>query len=259
VPQTSRQDPSPRLSVDPPAGSDAAVFRASPVPAMVMDVDLVIQDANPAYLAATGRELDDIVGRYVFEAFPANPGDPDGDGVDTMRASMQHVLEHREPHQVGVQRYDIPWQDAPEGFVERYWSPVNTPIVDADDELTGILHTVEDVTGFHEDLAVVLDFYRSEIRAQGEDDERRHRRFREYAAFAMRSSRRSSDVGPEVEELRDALTARAAIEQAKGIVMERQGCGPDEAFETLVRSSQASNIKVRDIAAALVAKVTEAR
>jgi hypothetical protein len=235
------------------------VFRASPIPTMVMDLDLVVRDANPAYLAATGRQLDDIVGRYVFEAFPANPGHPDGDGVDTMRASMQHVLEHREEHQVGVQRYDIPWPDAPEGFVERYWSPINTPIFDVDGELTGIVQTVEDVTGFHDDLAVVLDFYRSEIRAQGEDDEHRHRRFREYAAFATRSSRRPSEVGPEVEELRDALASRAAIEQAKGIVMERQRCGPDEAFETLVRSSQTSNIKLRDIAAALVAKAAASR
>jgi hypothetical protein len=42
------------------------------------------------------------------------------------------------------------------------------------------------------------------------------------------------------------------IEQAKGLVMARQGCLPGTAFRVLVRASQQFNVKLRDLAAALV-------
>src|SRR3712207_8101968 len=42
--------------------------------------ELVIADANPAYLRTTGRALEELVGRPVFEAFPGNPNGTDADG-----------------------------------------------------------------------------------------------------------------------------------------------------------------------------------
>jgi len=56
----------------------------------------------------------------------------------------------------------------------------------------------------------------------------------------------------ELDGLRQAMRSRAAIEQAKGMLMERHGIGPDEAFERLARLSQHANIKLVDVAAALV-------
>lgn len=49
------------------------------------------------------------------------------------------------------------------------------------------------------------------------------------------------------------LATMPTIEQAKGILMERAGCGPDEAFGLLRAASQRANVKVRDLAAAIVA------
>ncbi len=48
--------------------------------------------------------------------------------------------------------------------------------------------------------------------------------------------------------------SRATIEQAKGILMASQGCGPDEAFDLLRRASQRENRKLRDLAAEIVAR-----
>jgi GAF domain-containing protein len=48
-------------------------------------------------------------------------------------------------------------------------------------------------------------------------------------------------------DLRQALASRDVIGQAKGILMERFAVGPDVAFATLVRASQVSNRKLRDI------------
>jgi AmiR/NasT family two-component response regulator len=45
------------------------------------------------------------------------------------------------------------------------------------------------------------------------------------------------------------------IEQAKGILMARQGCGPEEAFDLLRRASQRFNVPARVLAARLVHEV----
>jgi two-component system, response regulator / RNA-binding antiterminator len=36
------------------------------------------------------------------------------------------------------------------------------------------------------------------------------------------------------------------IEQAKGIIMAQQGCGPDKAFDLMRRASQRTNVKVHE-------------
>jgi hypothetical protein len=48
-----------------------------------------------------------------------------------------------------------------------------------------------------------------------------------------------------------ALSSRDVIGQAKGILMERLQVTPEDAFDTLRRSSQQLNVKLRDIAARL--------
>jgi GAF domain-containing protein len=55
-----------------------------------------------------------------------------------------------------------------------------------------------------------------------------------------------------VENLQTALTSRAVIEQAKGILVAEYGYTPEVAFKRLSVVSQHSNRKVRDIAADVV-------
>lgn len=43
---------------------------------LVMTPDLVIVGASGAYLRSVQRTKSEIVGRYVFDAFPADPGNP---------------------------------------------------------------------------------------------------------------------------------------------------------------------------------------
>jgi GAF domain-containing protein len=54
------------------------------------------------------------------------------------------------------------------------------------------------------------------------------------------------------EQMEDAMKSRAVIEQAKGILMGTRRCSADEAFDLLVRLSQQSHRKLRDVAQALV-------
>ena len=55
-----------------------------------------------------------------------------------------------------------------------------------------------------------------------------------------------------IRNLQVALKSRAAIEQAKGVLLAELGISTDEAFELLSRASQNTNEKVRDVAAKLV-------
>ncbi|MEA3217430.1 MAG: hypothetical protein QOJ19_3586 [Acidimicrobiia bacterium] len=55
--------------------------------------------------------------------------------------------------------------------------------------------------------------------------------------------------------LREALTTRELIGEAKGILMAREGCSRDEAFDLLRIMSQHSNRKLRTIAEELVESV----
>jgi AmiR/NasT family two-component response regulator len=54
-----------------------------------------------------------------------------------------------------------------------------------------------------------------------------------------------------------AMESRAVIEQAKGIVMRERRCTADEAFANLVKISQDTNRKLRDVATALVNRTAQ--
>ena len=54
------------------------------------------------------------------------------------------------------------------------------------------------------------------------------------------------------EDMRRAMETRAVIEQAKGILMVRDQCDDDTAFETLRVLSQRANRKLREIAREIV-------
>jgi hypothetical protein len=58
-----------------------------------------------------------------------------------------------------------------------------------------------------------------------------------------------------VELLQAGLESMPVIEQAKGIVMAQQRCGPDEAFDLLRRASQRFNVKVSVLAARMVEQI----
>ncbi|SHN36657.1 ANTAR domain-containing protein [Cryptosporangium aurantiacum] len=58
----------------------------------------------------------------------------------------------------------------------------------------------------------------------------------------------------EIDGLREAMSRRAVIEQAKGVFMERYGVDDEAAFTRLVTLSQSTNVKLVQIAADVVAR-----
>lgn len=54
------------------------------------------------------------------------------------------------------------------------------------------------------------------------------------------------------EQLAAALTSRAVIDQALGVIMSRTGANPDEAFDRLRAMSQSQHLKVSEVARVLL-------
>jgi len=63
----------------------------------------------------------------------------------------------------------------------------------------------------------------------------------------------------EIEQLRQAMASRAAIEQAKGVLMLLMGCGDQVAFDLLAHISSHTHRKVRDVALAITASASSRR
>jgi signal transduction histidine kinase/DNA-binding response OmpR family regulator len=132
---------------EPERGVDyRALFEAAPGSYLVLDPGFVIVGVSDAYLRDTMRTREDLLGRGVFEAFPDNPDDPEADGVRNLTASLERVRRERVPDTMAVQKYDIARPEG--GFEPRYWSPVNSPVLDATGRLRYVVHTVEDVTDY---------------------------------------------------------------------------------------------------------------
>jgi hypothetical protein len=86
----------------------------------------VIRAATEWYFEATltGPE---IVGHPMFSVFPDNPSDPGATGVARLNASFERALARQASDAMPVQRYDI--RDRSRRFVERYWTPINRPVL----------------------------------------------------------------------------------------------------------------------------------
>jgi len=137
------------LQDDQPHPDFKALFESAPGLYLVLTTGLRIVAVSQAYLRATMTTREQIMGRNLFDVFPDNPDDLKATGVHNLRASLNRALDNRAPDTMPIQKYDI---RRPElqggGFEERYWSPVNYPVLDKDGTITYIIHRVEDVTEF---------------------------------------------------------------------------------------------------------------
>jgi PAS domain S-box-containing protein len=194
------------------------LFDAAPDPMLIVDPALRIVDVNAAYLAATATTREGLVGRAMFEAFPDNPDDPEPTGVHNLGASFREVLETHRRSVMALQKYDITMPDGT--FDERYWSPVNTPVLDFEGEVELIIHRVEDVTAYvrgatDRDLEAELFMRASEVQALNRELARRHAETDRFIAVLA-------------HELRNPLAAILG-----GLEVLEDGGGPEQAAAML--------------------------
>ena len=136
------------MKLDPNATPDfQALFEGAPSLYLVLDPDFKIVAVSDTYCRATMTSRDGILGFGIFDIFPDNPADTKATGVSNLRLSLDRVLQFRRPDAMAIQKYDIPRPNSEDGgFEERYWSPLNTPVLNGNGELAWVIHRVEDVT-----------------------------------------------------------------------------------------------------------------
>ncbi|MFD2246398.1 PAS domain-containing protein [Pontibacter ruber] len=157
----------PNKQLIPPPSFDQ-FFHALPGLYLLMTPEFLIVDVTNDYAQAALTPRENIVGQYFFTVFPNNPDLPDFKPAEELKQSLQYVLEHKAPHTIPVLRYDIrDHTDTDATFVKRYWTACNSPILDADNNVSYILHEICDVTeqealkkeklGNHEHLSILAN------------------------------------------------------------------------------------------------------
>ncbi|AIJ25706.1 ANTAR domain-containing response regulator [Amycolatopsis methanolica] len=86
-------------------------------------------------------------------------------------------------------------------------------------------------------------------------DQKLMRLFTGAASAAISNARRWYHARQQIRHLESALTSRAEIDQAKGVLMAVHGISAAEAFDRLVDQSQRQNIKLRQVAIDLLESV----
>jgi GAF domain-containing protein len=101
-----------------------------------------------------------------------------------------------------------------------------------------------------------LNIYATTPRAFGPAEQVVAGRFADEASRAVALAVRMAERAEMSAHLQNALASRAVIDQALGIIMGQNRCTADEAFEVLRAISQNRNVKLRDIAADMIAAIS---
>ncbi|MFC5381613.1 ANTAR domain-containing protein [Aquipuribacter nitratireducens] len=98
----------------------------------------------------------------------------------------------------------------------------------------------------------VLNIYSRDVAAFGDRDRRVADLLVSAVVAVVRATQERAGLVELGDQLREALASRAVIEQAKGVLMGREGLTADQAFARLVALSRRSNVKLRDVARQVV-------
>jgi PAS domain S-box-containing protein len=122
------------------------LFESLPGLFLVLTADLKMVSVSDAFLEATMTKRADLLGHSIFEIFPDDPLDAGTTSAVSLRASFDRVLQTRAPDTMAVLKYAI---RRPGGaFEERYWSPMNSPVLGKNGQVDYIIIRSVDVTEY---------------------------------------------------------------------------------------------------------------
>jgi putative methionine-R-sulfoxide reductase with GAF domain len=224
------------------------------------DDDLRLSLAGMSQLATARMELADVLTRVAEYAVKAIPG-ADGAGLTLLDGPMPRTIVASEPFVAQVDAIQYQLDEGPcitaamEGRTVRsdsleqdvQWprfgpkvarlgvhSVVSLPLTTTEGTL-GALNVYAHANRAFDDYAVLI----GEL-------------FAVPAAVAVQNAQVLATAKRLADQLQTALTSRATIDQALGVVMSRVGCGPDEAFARLRAISQRENRRLAAVAQELL-------
>jgi GAF domain-containing protein len=135
----------------------------------------------------------------------------------------------------------------PDMAVDERW-----PEFTAEAQREGVLSSLSVPLPVQRQVIGALNLYSPEAQTFNDDIVEVAEKFGDYAAVAIAHATLYLSASQLAEQMAHAMQSRAAIEQAKGILMGQHRCDPDEAFNILVGLSQRSHRKLRDVARLLI-------
>ena len=115
-----------------------ALFQAMPTPFMVLDRDLRFIATNAAYLMVVSRQASDLIGRYVFDAFPEVP-----DRKAVIETALLQALAGTE---TTIKRVVFSIERPGNAAIDHYWDVHHTPVRDTAGAIVGVLQYAQDVS-----------------------------------------------------------------------------------------------------------------
>lgn len=136
---------------------------------------------------------------------------------------------------------------APDLRDERRWGELNTIMLSH-----GVLGVLSVPLTVRNGAVGVLNLFTRVDHGFNERDQELARALAAHAAVAVTAAMRTYDDVSLSDHLRAALSSRSVIDQAIGIVMAREQCSAERAFDVLRNVSQQRNVKLRQVASELV-------
>ena len=144
--ESNLREGEPRSRPAPPVIDYRAIFRAGATPYAVVTPQLLIADANDAYLAMAGLTREEIVGADLSKLLTADLGEKVAtEEAAKLRASLIHTFRSGKPDVIHVERYPL-FDTGTVSSQVRYFTTINIPVLDDDGKVAWILHRVEQVT-----------------------------------------------------------------------------------------------------------------
>ena len=254
---------------DPSENSDAIIARSIEDPvyeggihaqAASEDYDLRLSLAALSQLATGQMQLSDVLTRVAEFAVRAIPG-ADGAGLTLLAMSKHDMVVASAPFvgEVDAVQYSI--GEGPCITAAAEARTVRSGTLEADARWPRFGPRVGDI-GVHSALSIPLlsttgvlgamNVYAHHREAFDDRTARIGELFAVPAAITVQNAQVLDQTRRLATQLEAALTARATIDQALGIVMSRVGCSPSEAFNRLRQLSQSNHQKLHTVAQDIV-------
>ena len=120
-----------------------ALFEEAHGSILVLNPSFTILAISDAFIEATYTKREDLVGKNFFDVFQDTKNTT---AVAETKASLEYVLKNKKPHVIPMLRMEI--KNLAGVLEEKYWNPINKPILTKDNQVQYIVHIVKDLTEF---------------------------------------------------------------------------------------------------------------
>lgn len=124
------------------------VFMALPMQCLLLKQEgptYIIFDGNDAFLKATQKKREEVIGRSVFQVFPNHPHISEN-GLNLLKESLDKVMKTGKKDEIAQLRYDLPFSVDQEALQEKYWTIRNFPVLDENGSVDLIVNINHDIT-----------------------------------------------------------------------------------------------------------------